>query len=656
MERDAESPVSSLQSDDGLESCTEKRDRASISPGQIISGRYKIISSLGSGGMSVVYKASHLTLNRPVALKILNRHFIPGSSATERFQREALTVSTLDHPNIVKIFGVGKIGEAPFMAMELLEGESLADLLKRQGRLSQEQALPIFCQLLDALKHAHEKSIVHRDLKPSNVFLCENAKAVKLLDFGIAKLGGDTGSGAQKLTATGEIFGTLTYMSPEQCSGAQVDYRSDLYSMGCLIYEVLDGQPPFRGDTAYSIMAQHTNGHAGSSAFIDESVREVILWAMEKDPSDRPQSAAELKRVLLEPALLARKEKAPHNGRNRLLPTICVIAIGALLTCFIVLKTTHKDPVLTTKKVSAKSTTKVSITASLLHAAEKANDSVAFSTEELKSSIAELDQLATSRKCSRVQKYAATFIKYLIEKRMNTSNTQLLNTLTACLPMTFTKDGKPTKETGLIQLYQARTLNSDGQGVQAFQTAQKCVETLKQKPVTMEGIPDYLRLVKSNSSIRDPYMLLAEIDGRRGEYEDALKYADLAYENSISNPYWRFDATRIKLGILLKMKKNTEVENLLRSEMSAAERYVNLPSSSQHDIRHGIRSFALIGQWALEQGILPIARSAFERERDIATEIGGFEDLHREAVDSLTKLDKYPKTAKAETIHLTASN
>lgn len=655
MERDAESPVSSLQSDDGLESCPEERDHAPFSPGQIISGRYKIISTLGAGGTSVVYKASHLTLNRPVALKVLNRHLMSGSSATERFQREALTVSTLDHSNIVKIFGVGKIGEAPFMAMELLEGESLAELLKREGRLSKEQALPIFCQLLDALSHAHEKSVIHRDLKPSNIFLCGYDRTVKLLDFGIAKIGSDTENGAQKLTATGEIFGTLTYMSPEQIAGAKVDSRSDLYSMACLIYEALDGNPPFRGETPFAIMAQHTNGKAGCSAFIDESLREVILWGMAKDPHDRPQSAAEFKRSLLDPGLLASPgSKTKEKNRKRLLTSVLIIAIGAMFACSIALKVPQNDKASSSKKTKA--TTKLSMTETMLRAAEKANDSVIYGQEEMRATIFDLDELIANGKSSRSQKYAANFIKYLMERKMHLSNAECAKTLADCLPLTYTRDGKPTSETGLVQIQMAKLLQSDGQDDRAFEIAQSCLETFKLKPAKMGGIPNSLRLVKSNSSIRDPYILMSQVEGSRGNFDEALQYADLAYENSISNPYWRFDVTQIKGGILLKMKKNSEAENLLRAEMSAAEKYINLPSASQHDIRYGIKSFRLIGQWAAEHHIISIARKAFERERDITQEIGGFDDLHRDAVSSLSKLNRYSKSAKSDTANLTASN
>src|SRR6185437_8515474 len=191
--------------------------------GQVIDERYEIIDCLGSGGMCTVYKAQQLLLDKPCALKFLKRQLITDTTV-QRFQREAVTVSSLNHPNIVSVSGFGVWNSQPYMAAELVEGVSLAQLLQQQRRLEKTRALGIFNQILDALSHAHERGIVHRDLKPSNVMIAAN-DSVKLVDFGIAKLLPESGKEIQKLTQTADIFGTLLYMSPEQCLGYPVDAR-----------------------------------------------------------------------------------------------------------------------------------------------------------------------------------------------------------------------------------------------------------------------------------------------------------------------------------------------------------------------------------------------------------------------------------------------
>ncbi len=482
MERDAEPPASSLQSDDSLESCPRKRDRASVSPGQMVGGRYKVHSLLGKGGMSIVYKASHVTLGRPVALKILNRHLQSGGSAAERFQREALAISAMDHPNIVKIFGVGNIDDTPYMSMELLEGESLADLLKREQRLTPERAIPIFCQLLDALAHAHERSIIHRDIKPSNVFICAD-QSVKLLDFGIAKISNDTADSAQKLTATGEIFGTISYMSPEQCTGGKVDHRSDLYSVACLMYEAVDGKPPFTATSAYALATQHTSGHANATEFIAGELGNVILHGLSKNPDDRPQSAAEFKKLLLEPHLLQKKgsKKKPASMTPKQIALgLSLLAVGTMTAYVAWQHSSQKHQPLAQKASSTHSIAKTPIFETLARLARLANNSNATSPDSIKNAIAEIDELVEIRKCTRLQKYSAYFIKHSLQKRLLLQEAEIIASLDECLPFSLTQDGKPTNETGLVQLTKARILLAAGQIERALETTTECEATFAQ--------------------------------------------------------------------------------------------------------------------------------------------------------------------------------
>jgi len=229
--------------------------------GQVIEDRYEVTETLGKGGMSIVFKGRDRRLKKVVAIKVLMPHLAADPLSIQRFQQEATAASHLDHPNIVKVYNVGATASGlPFMAMDYLEGRSLSAVIKEKGRLEYFEALNIFLQLTGALAHAHEKGVIHRDLKPSNVILSshgEETDVAKLVDFGIAKVLSQDGHTEAKLTQTGDIFGSPHYMSPEQCLGGELDERSDVYSMGCLMYEALTGRPPHTGDSTLQILHKH---------------------------------------------------------------------------------------------------------------------------------------------------------------------------------------------------------------------------------------------------------------------------------------------------------------------------------------------------------------------------------------------------------------
>jgi len=312
-----------------------------LNPGDVVGDKYEILSHLGKGGMCTVYKAKHLLLKRVVALKMLHEKLVIDKDAIQRFQREAVAICSLKHPNIVEVYGCGVYETVPFMAMQYLEGKSLEQLLENKVRLSKEEALPIFTQILDALAHAHANNIIHRDLKPSNVMLTDSGQVI-LVDFGIAKILPESGKELQKLTQTGEVFGTVLYMSPEQCRAEDLDARSDLYSMGCLMYEVLDGQPPLRGDTSFNTMSKHLNESPRESKIVAGEFGSVVLSALEKDPAARPQTALELKESLLDPASFTgepipkEKQQKPHITKWAILfgtLVLGVVLLGAFTYC-----------------------------------------------------------------------------------------------------------------------------------------------------------------------------------------------------------------------------------------------------------------------------------------------------------------------------------
>jgi eukaryotic-like serine/threonine-protein kinase len=263
--------------------------------GRILDGRYQLGSLLGAGGMAQVYLASDRVLERPVAVKVLSPPYARDPVFVERFRREARAAARLSHPNIVAVFDSGSDADQHFLVMEYVAGESLAQLLARQGRLAPRRAAELGVEVGAALAAAHAQGLVHRDVKPANVLVGEDGR-VKVADFGIVKA-----AATATLTGTGTVLGTAAYLSPEQAQGGPVDARSDLYSLGCVLYELLCGSPPF-GSGADSPQVAVASRHvhqppeppSAHNPQVDASLDAVVLTALAKDPAQRYQSAVEL--------------------------------------------------------------------------------------------------------------------------------------------------------------------------------------------------------------------------------------------------------------------------------------------------------------------------------------------------------------------------
>lgn len=294
--------------------------------GTTIAERYKIVSLLGKGGMSKVYKARHLLIDRFVAIKLLHTHLATDLGAVKRFQQEARAASSLNHPNVITVydFGITASGQE-FLVMDFLDGESLSAYLARKQSFDLPALLKIFQQVCQGLASAHARGIVHRDIKPSNIMLVRDGTAfniVKIVDFGIAKLVPAEGQDFQQLTQTGEIFGSPPYMSPEQCMGQKLDARSDIYSLGCVLYEALTGRPAFAGASSFETMNMHLNSlplpfaEACPERALPPRLEEIVFKALAKDSQKRYQTVSALKDDLLAvESGTVRKLKATLPGR-----------------------------------------------------------------------------------------------------------------------------------------------------------------------------------------------------------------------------------------------------------------------------------------------------------------------------------------------------
>jgi serine/threonine protein kinase len=271
--------------------------------GTLVDGHYFVEALLGEGGMGAVYRAKHLSLDRYVALKLLRADVAVSSSALRRFAREARAVARLRHPNVVTIHDFRNApGVGFYLVMEYLEGRSLREELKQRGPLPVREAIALIEPVCSAVAQAHSAGVVHRDLKPDNVFLeaVPNGFVVKVLDFGVARL--LDADGEAPLTAAGGILGTPLYMAPEQCDGRPTDARSDVYSLGCVLYEMLTGRPPFVGESLASVLYQHIAKQPTPASDhrreIPAAVVLVLQKALAKAPAERIQSMSELLRSL----------------------------------------------------------------------------------------------------------------------------------------------------------------------------------------------------------------------------------------------------------------------------------------------------------------------------------------------------------------------
>ncbi|MGA4787367.1 serine/threonine protein kinase [Nocardia sp. 852002-20019_SCH5090214] len=279
-----------------------------------LSSRYELGEIIGFGGMSEVHKARDLRLGRDVAIKVLRADLARDPTFYLRFKREAQNAAALNHPAIVAVYDTGEAevdgGPLPYIVMEYVDGETLRDIVRGKGPLPPRRAMEIIADVCAALDFSHKNGIVHRDMKPANIMINRQG-AVKVMDFGIARAIADS---SNPMTQTAAVIGTAQYLSPEQARGEQVDARSDVYSVGCVLYEILTGQPPFTGDSPVAVAYQHVREDPKLPSLVHPGVpREldsVILKAMSKNPANRYQSAAEMRADLIR-VLGGQKPQAP---------------------------------------------------------------------------------------------------------------------------------------------------------------------------------------------------------------------------------------------------------------------------------------------------------------------------------------------------------
>jgi serine/threonine-protein kinase len=260
----------------------------------VLGGRYRVEARIGAGGMAEVYRGLDTTLNRTVAIKVLKAPFASDQSFVERFRREAQAAARLNHPNVVSVYDTGADNGTNYIVMEYVEGRTLADFISRGGRLAPMKAVEIAEKVADALAAAHAQGVIHRDIKPANIMVTREG-VVKVMDFGIARLT----TSKETIEQTAAVLGTAAYLSPEQAQGQPVDARTDVYSLGCVLYEMLTGGAPFTGDTAVAIAYKHVQETpappSSKNPDLSPALDAVVMRALAKNPANRYQTAAEFR-------------------------------------------------------------------------------------------------------------------------------------------------------------------------------------------------------------------------------------------------------------------------------------------------------------------------------------------------------------------------
>src|SRR3954453_20534739 len=270
---------------------------------RLLSNRYELGEALGYGGMSEVHKGRDVRLGRDVAVKVLRADLARDPQFQERFRREAQNAAALNHPAIVAVYDTGETkteyGPLPYIVMEYVDGRTLRDIVKTQGPLTGKRAMEVMADVCAALDFSHRHGIIHRDVKPANIMITKTG-AVKVMDFGIARA---TTDGQAAVTQTAAVIGTAQYLSPEQARGEAVDARSDVYAAGCVLYELLTGEPPFTGDSPVAVAYQHVREDPKSPSEVNPAVPPaldaIVLKALSKNPANRYQSAAEMRSDLV---------------------------------------------------------------------------------------------------------------------------------------------------------------------------------------------------------------------------------------------------------------------------------------------------------------------------------------------------------------------
>lgn len=582
---------------------------------------YSLLEFLGEGGHGIVLKAINRALQKEVALKIIKTDLSDEmQKRVSRMQNEAKILAKLQHKNIVRVFQMGAcLDGTPFLVCEYLEGITLAQYLKSKSQLSPSQLLEVFCQTLDALSCAHENGLLHRDIKPSNIMIMTDSQTknleVKLLDFGIARDLESMESKPLGLTRTIQISGSAPYMSPEQCKGERIDNRSDLYSVGCMLYECLSGTPPFQGETPMHTrylqiheQAQIPEDDKFAHTSSRSAVYKLCMQALAKDPAQRPQSAAEFEAALRK-ALPMAAERSSWSTKQSLLSKhwkIMLAAVSLLVVSGAVLFLAQRQQA--TKSVNlehrhSQPGRTLRPHSKLVVLKELFNRHIRYTYHQTPASMAEglrlladLDKLISSLEAGETgTAFSAYKIRAELENNLGfleIAQRDWLKTLSYCQ----TKDHKPTFEAVDCYASLSEIARRNGDLSAAETLAKKGLDAAKESGGPAENYLDLPAIIdfRSADTIARCYKSLAETFQARSMRKEALQYRILQEQTERST--WGLKkSSETLLSVAMLLEESGEKNRALKLIRERAKELRELPSN-EADL-DDIVALSAIGRW-----------------------------------------------------------
>lgn len=614
----------------------------------------KIIELLGKGGMSLVYKAKQIDLDRLVAVKVLAK--ISSEEGIKRFKQEARHTSSLDHPYIVKTiaFGISQ-DKQPYLIMEYLDGHSLADELKQNGRLHLQKFQSIFLPVLSALGHAHEAGLIHRDIKPGNIMLCSeaNGEVAKLVDFGIAKAY-LAESESPNLTKSNELIGSPAYMSPEHCLGQKLDGRSDLYSLATVMYECISGEQLFSGDSPLEIMQNHCSAAAPTVSELSRKIdirkelANVICWGLNKDPAKRPQTAAEFANELREVLEKITLDKVPRlkkdTSRLLKLPGFFIASAAAivLVTAFAFTLTYFKNNKhnrsselglagLNDRKRNTMSEKETNVRVYLSKLALEFDQVTGeFTGQDSSKRLAELDSLILAKNGHKQLRgafaYVAGYFVCKIHEQLHSPVPVRLSALKQALKFSKDASGRESRESADIRLHIATTECNPNNFPEVIAEVTRSINLLSKSDTPSLDIPDSLKIARHRKTVGDCYFHLGEIAEDLGKARQAVAYYDQAIAVPNSQPRWQIPPYGHKLALLRREGRTTEANKCLEDFINSAIPYLQAGSDISRgdfdaEAKNAVSMFGEMGERMVQAGFPEDAIKLFSAERAYAKQI-----------------------------------
>lgn len=630
-------------------------------PGASINEKYKILSELGEGGFGVVYKAEDISLERTVALKVFKSNLLLNADDLVRIKNEAKVLAKLTHPNIVTVFALEMIADAvPVVVMEYIEGKSLEKQIAENG-VDAACFNAILTQVCSALQYAHENGVIHRDLSPRNILLIEsdNKITAKVIDFGLSKLVNPNPEGqlnaTPTITATGYLAGNPQYMSPELCLGKKADPASDIYALGCILYEMLCGHPMFRGADAIGTLYKHQHEYppppelSWDARDYEQVYQDITLLCIQKEKSKRPQSAAEimaclqdqqqLEKRLTDAARWCNAGEKTRNGRFDLRLLACFAAIACALI-FLISKRKEGAQQIQLGQARVKHIESKSVMATLL----KARDFIdarpgekPFLEQERLQKERELVQIIGSKRLDPISKLIAYHYRANLLMMGQGTREEKIAALERCLPLSQTSEGHDTQQTATI-LYQMAVLSTRKED--RYKLAKRAFAVYEKEETKALEIPKELRTAANTVTTAEICNLLAELADEKGNSEEALKWVQTGLNKCSLDPNWRWQQVCIEAGYLKKLGRMKEARaslNHILSQLSESASIDFQPAKQILELSksNNIRNAISLGDWCAQFGFADIAIDSYQSASKLIERTGLCKELNSSCREKL---------------------